>query len=97
MKIAQRDTAIDCHREHVIRNLAKPQYDRILNSMREDRDYSLSELSVLTGIEKSTISARINELRAVGRIETAEKRRCSVTQITITPSRLPAHGQLRLI
>lgn len=97
MKIAQQGTAVACYHDHVIRHLAKPQYDLILGAMREDRDYSLSELSVLTGIQNSTLAARINELRAANRLETSAKRRCSVTQITILPSRLPVRGQLRLI
>jgi len=97
MRVAAAETSIACYHEHVIRHLAKSQYDRILGNMREDRDYSFSELNVLTGIPNSTISARLSELRAANRVEHAPDRKCSVTGITITPHRLPVRGQLRLI
>lgn len=97
MRIAQRETAIEHYHDQVMHHLAKPQHERILCAMREDRDYSLSELVILTGIEKSTISARVNELRALNRLECAPRRPCSVTNVCIIPSRLPVRGQLRLI
>ncbi len=89
MRTSVAPTSIACYHDHVVRNLARGQYDTILSVMREGRDYSLTELAMMTGIDKSTVSARINELRSAKRIEKAPKRKCSVTGIRITPSRLP--------
>lgn len=89
MRTAAASTSIACYHDHVVRNLARGQYDTILSVMRDGRDYSLTELEELTGIRNSTLSARCNEMRAAGRIEAGPKRKCSVTGIRITPSRLP--------
>ena len=90
MKIAQRDTAKDCYYKHVIPTLAQNQNERVMLIIEAGKNYSLSELVRRTGLEKSTMSRIVNHLRAAGRLECAPDRKCSISGITITPSRLPS-------
>lgn len=84
------ETSIACFHNFVEPTSSHGQRARILSVIRQGRDYSLSELSALTNIEKSTMSARVNELRADGQLVKAPRRKCSRTGITVIPSKLPS-------
>lgn len=90
MRIAQRETSISCYYDHVIPCLAAGQNERVMAVIEDGRNYSLTELTWLVpGIDKSSMSRCVNQLRTAGRLECAPDRKCTVTGITITPSRLP--------
>ena len=63
------------------------QEKRILEIIREKRSgLSLSEISALTGFEKSSVSGRINTLKKNGKVfEGVNKIKCPITKRTITP------------
>jgi predicted transcriptional regulator len=90
------ETSIDCFYGHVVPVLAQPQQIEILAAMDLGRDYSLSEISRATGIEKSTVSARVNSMKSAGLVEHGPARKCSITGITIKPVRKPRGPQLGL-
>lgn len=95
MKIAQRDTAVDCYYKVVRPKLAATQSDKVLSVMQEGRDYSLRELVQLCPeIDISAMSRTVNDLRKEKRLEEVqEHRKCTISGITITPSRLPVKGE----
>jgi hypothetical protein len=89
-------TSIDCYYGRVVPRLASSQNERVMGVIKPGRDYSLCELMQLVpGIDKSSMSRVVNGLRAANRLQPTDDRKCSVSGITITPSRLPA-GQLGL-
>ena len=63
------------------------QEQRILQILKEKRGgLSLSEISALTGFEKSSVSGRINTLKKNGKVfEVVKKIKCPITKRTITP------------
>ena len=96
MKTAQRETAIDCYYNKVIPNIATSQNERVMSAVCDKFDYSLSELMQIVNvnphlpkIDKSSMSRVVNGLRACGRLIVGTDRKCSVTGVTITPSKLP--------
>jgi DNA-binding GntR family transcriptional regulator len=96
MKTAVQSTSIQAY--HAIRDDGHEcrQSDQVMQAINAGFDYSLRELSQLTGIPVHTVSARVNKLKKDGMLEHANKRRCMVSGVTINPVRLPA-GQLELI
>lgn len=100
MKIAQRQTAIDCYYSTVVPKLAQSQNSRTMEVFQPGRDYSLSELMRLTNtasnravglpdIDKSSMARCVNHLRAAGRLMEGPERKCSISGVRITPSKLP--------
>lgn len=90
MKTNVRETSISAYYEHVLIGLATSQNERVMAVIKPCNDYSLSELCRLVpGVDKSSMARCINGLRAAGRLVTAPDRKCSVSGITITPSRIP--------
>lgn len=66
------------------------QAQTILNHMKAGRDYSLQELSRLTGIAINAISGRCNDLKKIGLLVEAACRKCSITGRTVHPVCLPS-------
>ena len=93
MKTQVSDTSIECY--HAIRGEGKlgKQQAVIIETVRKGRDYSLQELVKLTGLPINAVSGRVNELKESSRLEVAEKRKCSVTDRTVRPVRLPETRQ----
>lgn len=87
MQTNVRDTSIDAYVEHKATGHVTSSQQAVLNAMRHGRDYSLSELSAMTGIEKSSVSGRINELKKSGQVIESRKRACRVTGKTVTAVR----------
>ena len=90
MKRAVAETSIEAYYTRVVPRLAAGQNERVIAACRYGRDYSLSELmQIVPGIDKSSMSRVVNNLRAAGRLKVGKPRKCSVTGVTIIPSRLP--------
>lgn len=88
-------TSVAAYYERVMPNLAQSQNDRVMAVIQPGKDYSLSELMRLVpGIDKSSMSRVVNGLRAANLLEPAPERKCSVTNITVRPSRIPVRGQM---
>lgn len=85
------ETSIDCWYGTVLNHMAKSQADRTISVMRQGNDYTLSELVTLTGIDKSSMSRVINGLRAANRVEKAPRRKCSISNVAVIPSKLVSH------
>jgi hypothetical protein len=101
MKIAQRQTAIACYYEKVVPKISASQNERVMFVIDAGCDYTLQELMALTNtphnrkaglpdIDKSSMSRVVNGLRAANRLEPAPERKCSISGVTVTPSRLPS-------
>ena len=58
-------------------------HDLIMKKLREDttRDFCISELASELGLERSTTSARMNELRNYGLLEHTGQKRSKITQV----------------
>lgn len=96
MKTNVAQTSIDAYYGRVMPKLATSQNERVMAAIQAGRDYSLCELMRLVpGIDKSSMSRVVNGLRAANRLEPAPDRKCAVSGITITPSRLKSkQGEL---
>lgn len=82
------ETSIQSYHEHKASGKVTTSQAAILKVMAHGRDYSLSELSAMTGIEKSSVSGRVNELKADGKLVESRKRACHVTGKTIKAVKL---------
>ncbi|MFC3107418.1 hypothetical protein ACFOFO_05510 [Undibacterium arcticum] len=95
MRIHATETSIACFRGRV-QTIASEQHAKILRIMSPNKDYSMQELSGYTGLQTSTLSARLYEMRKLGTVEHAPKRPCSISGVTIWPHKLAAE-QLELL
>lgn len=89
MKTHAADTSIACY-HGIVQDKKGAQQAQILAAMQSGSDYSMQELAARTGLQTSTLSARLFELRESGSVEHADKRRCSISGVTIEPHRLAA-------
>ena len=98
MRTAQQFTACDAYAVHQATGKASAQCARILDFI-ESRggDWSIGEVAQMLVLEKSTVSARMNELLATGELEARPNRKDRVSGITVRPVGLPAMGQMELI
>ncbi|WP_434715484.1 hypothetical protein [Paraburkholderia sp. A3RO-2L] len=86
MKIAQQETAVAAFHERVP-SIASTQRGVIYDAIQPGHDYSMCELVEMTGFQKSSISARLNKMRADGVLEYGPERKCRISGITINPVR----------
>lgn len=96
MRIDQQPTACDAFHAH--RGQSAQQRNRILNHIKaRGGDWSIGELAQALTLQKSTVSARVNELLNDTR-ELVEKtrRKDRLSGITIRPVGLPMVGQQEL-
>jgi len=70
-----------------IYNLIIRQISHVPNFNNYNNGISLREISKHCSFDLSAISARVNELKRQGKLEEAPKRKCFITQRTITPVR----------
>jgi len=82
-----RDTSIETYGDIKVSGLVGHQAQSILDAMSREKDYSLQEISVQTGIPINAVSARCNELKKDHYLIEAHKRKCSITKRTIHPLR----------
>ena len=81
-----RDTSVIAYGELKITGKKQSQEKRILEILKEKGGLSLSEISALTGYEKSSVSGRVNTLKKNGKVfEGVNKVKCPITSRTITP------------
>ncbi|MFC3107374.1 hypothetical protein ACFQAT_10350 [Undibacterium arcticum] len=92
---ATAETSIACFHGRV-QTISSDQQSLIVCCMAPNKDYSMQELAILTGLQTSTLSARLFELRKLGTVEHAAKRPCSISGVTIWPHKL-ASEQLELL
>lgn len=61
------------------------QEQLIITTLKQGRDYSLQEISRLTGITINAVSGRCNGLKKKNWMVECEKRKCTITGKTIKP------------
>lgn len=98
MRIAQAVTASDAYDRHRASGKAAAQRARIVDHIRRHGgDWSIGEIAHALGMEKSTVSARINEaLFETHELVEKTRRKDRLSGITIRPVGLPVVGQGRL-
>lgn len=98
MRIAQQPTAIASFHAHTESGLASTQRAKIIGFIEKNGGtWSIGELAEALKMQKSTISARVNEfLHEFGLLVAKTKRKDRVSGITIRPVGLPAK-QLELL
>ena len=96
MRIAQAITAADAYDKHRTSGQSAQQRNRILEFVKErGGDWSIGELALT--LQKSTVSARVNELlNDTGELVEKTRRKDRLSGITIRPVGLPVKGQGRL-
>ncbi len=96
MRTAVTDTSIAAHQAHRASGQMCKQEHAILGFIsQQGGDWSIGELAHALALEKSTVSARVNELRKGGFLVLADKRKDRRSGITINPVKLPC-GQREL-
>lgn len=90
MLVNAQDTQIESYHAHVDSGKAQAQQDRIYSVMdRLGGDWSIGEMAEYTGLDKSTVSARMFTLREkLHKIEWVTKRKDKVSGVTVKPMRL---------
>lgn len=97
MRIAQQFTACDAFQAHHASGKASAQCVRIVAFIRDrGGDWSIGEIAHALGLEKSTVSARMNELVEAGTPAVKCRRRDRRSGITVRAVGLPVVGQGRL-
>lgn len=99
MKTCVALTSVDAFHANTESGLGAKQREKILSFIEGEqfnkRDWSIGELAHALGMEKSTVSARVNELLYEGDKPLVEcpRRRDRRSGITIRPVGLPVIGQ----
>lgn len=98
MRTAVRQTSIDAYHDHARAGRAAGQREKILNFIeRASGNWSIGEIASALKMEKSTVSARLNELLAAKELEERPKRKDRLSGVTVRPVALPAvQGRLEL-
>lgn len=95
MRTAVADTSIEAFHAHRGSGKSAAQRARVLNFIKaRGGDWSIGELAQALEMEKSTISARINELlNDTKELAERPRRKDRISGITIRPVGLPIVGQ----
>lgn len=93
MRIAQQETAISAFHGHV--GQSSQQRERILQFIRaRGGDWSIGEIAGATGLQKSTVSGRVNELvNDTHELIERPRRKDRVSGVTVRPAGLPTASQ----
>ena len=84
MRINQTTTAIDAFHAHHGKSAA--QRNRVIAFVdSRGGDWSIGEIARALSLEKSTVSARINELLTTGELEVRPKRKDRVSGVLVRP------------
>ena len=84
------ETSIDAYHSRSRRSGSKAQCDRIVEYVERAGTATIAEIAQALHIEKSSVSARRNELIAAGRLVLLdEERKCKVTNRTVQAVKLP--------
>jgi len=84
-KTDMQSTSIQAYNEIKCDGTLQRQEKKIIDRMERGVNYSLQELSEITGIQINAISGRCNGLKKKGVLECSEKRKCNITNRTIKP------------
>ncbi len=88
MRTQVAETSVLAFYAHQGRSVA--QRERILSFIKtRGGDWSIGEIASSLMLEKSTVSARINELLATGELEVRNKRKDHVSSVLVRPVGLP--------
>lgn len=91
MRINQAPTACDSFHAHTDCGLAYSQREMIAGYIAlRGGSWSIGELSNALDMQKSTVSARLNEMLATGQVEARQKRKDRISNISVRPVGLPA-------
>lgn len=95
MHVATQTTSIEAYRDHRSSGKSAAQRARILNFIKaRGGDWSIGEIAKALELEKSTVSARINELlKETKEVVERPKRKDRISGITVRPVGLPVIGQ----
>lgn len=95
MRTAVQTTSSDAYRTHRGSGQAAQQRNRILDFIKgRGGDWSIGELAQILTLQKSTVSARLNELlNDTKELVERPKRKDRISGITIRPVGLPPVGQ----
>lgn len=89
MKTNVRSTSLDAYHEIESNGKVGKQSSTILNHLSYGRDYSLQEISKITGYPINVVSGRVNDLKKMNLLAHGLKRPCSITGKTIHPVKFP--------
>ena len=91
MRASVQPTSVAAFRAHTETGKASQQQARILAFIeRRGGDWSIGEIAKSLGLEKSTVSARVNELlNDTHELVGAERRKDRISNVTIRPVALP--------
>lgn len=89
IKTNMQSTSLDAYREIEANGKVGKQSSTILNHLSYGRDYSLQEISKITGYPINVVSGRVNDLKKMKLLTLGFKRPCSITGKTINPVKLP--------
>lgn len=90
MRTAVRETSLNAYRDIESTGKVGAQAKSILGYIKPGRNYSLQEISKLTGYPINVVSGRCNDLKKAGELIEAPQRKCSITGRTVNPVRLPS-------
>lgn len=95
MRTAVTSTSVEAFRTHRDTGKSAAQRARVLSFIKSrGGDWSIGELAKAMELEKSTVSARINELlHETHEVVEFQKRKDRISGITIRPVGLPMVGQ----
>ena len=95
MRTAVADTSIEAFHAHRGSGKSAAQRARVLNFIKaRGGDWSIGEIAKALELEKSTVSARINELlKETREVVERPKRKDRISGITVRPVGLPVIGQ----
>lgn len=98
MRIAAASTSIDAYHAHRSTGQSAQQRNRILAFIKaRGGDWSIGEIAQALSLQKSTVSARVNELlNETKELVEKPKRPDRVSGIRVRPVGLPLKGQLGL-
>ena len=93
MRIAQQETAVAAFHAHAGQSCQ--QRDLIVQFIRtRGGDWSIGEIAQATGLQKSTVSGRVNELvNDTHQLIERPRRKDRVSGVTVRPVSLPIIGQ----
>lgn len=98
MRIDQTPTACDAYHAHRASGLGTQQRARILAliTANSEIDWSIGEIAHFLSMEKSTVSARLNEMLNADELVPRPARKDRRSGVTVRPVGLPVVGQGRL-
>ncbi len=82
-------TSIDAYHSRSRRTIGQAQCDRIVEYVERAGTATIAEIAKALGMEKSSVSARRNELIAAGRLVLGARRQCAITGHNVQTVKLP--------